>query len=484
MPVLGIIDEARKNEIAYCVSDPVYFVQNYVHIEDKDSEEIIVPFDMWDAQKEALQSIHDHRLNIILKARQLGITWLSLGYAAWMLIQPGKTVVAMSRTENEAKELTRRLDMIVSNMPELILSHTASSQVVSVQHENGLTSTFQAFPAAAGAARSFTANLVILDEWAFQQFARDIWKSAYPTINRPTGGKVIGLSTIKRGTLFEDLWREQDNGFNHIFIPWYADPRRTHDWYEATRKAIGEDGIMAEYPATPEEALTIAGGAFFPEVRQHIHQVDHVPSGECRRYISMDYGLDKLACYFHHIDRQGDDIVYREIAMSGLIVSEAAAVIKAAMGNEDIDCAYAPPDLWNRNRDTGRSTAEIFISCGIPMRKTSNDRVQGWLDLKEWLAPYEVRDEHTGEKKLTAHMRFLEGETPYIWKCLREIQKDENRPNDCANDPHELTHGPDALRAFAAGRPRAYEAPAPAKDPMFDEPDYEDQVAALFEFGG
>lgn len=478
----SIVEQALDEELKYCREHLQYYVDNYVHIEDKDSAEIIVPFRMWDAQKEALQSIHEHRLNIILKARQLGITWLALSYASFTLLFPGRTVVAMSRTENEAKELVRRLDVIIGNAPELFREYTKSSLSLSVKHSNGLESVFQAFPAAAGAARSFTANLIILDEWAFQAFAREIWASAYPTINRPTGGKVIGLSTIKRGTLYEDIWRG-DFGFNKIFIPWSADPRRTPEWYEKTKAALGDE-TLAEYPATPEEALTIVGGSFFPEMRHHVHIVDVLPSCECRRYLSMDYGLDKLACYFHMIDDQGNDYIYREIAKSGLIVSEAAAAIKSAMGNEKIDCCYAPPDLWNRNRDTGRSTAEIFIECGIPMRMTSNDRVQGWLDLKEWLRPYETRDEHTGETKVTAHMRFLNGEVPYLWRCLTEIQKDENRPNDCANDPHELTHGPDALRAFAAGRPRAYEAPAPIKDPMFDEPDYEDQVNALFDFGG
>jgi phage terminase large subunit len=30
---------------------------------------------------------------------------------------------------------------------------------------------------------------------------------------------------------------------------------------------------------------------------------------------------------------------------------------------------------------------------------------------------------------------------------------DEKNPNDTAREPHELTHAPDALRYFIAGRP-------------------------------
>lgn len=476
------VEAAYRAEVDYCIAHPDYFVQTYCHIEDKDTTEIVVPFTMWPAQREALLELHQNRLNIILKARQLGITWLALSYAAYVLLQPGKTVVAMSRTEAEAKELIRRMGVIVGNAPELFRDTHTQALTCTVHHPNGMDSVMQAFPAAAGAARSFTANLIVLDEWAFQTYAREIWASAYPTINRPTGGKVIGLSTIKRGTLFEDIWNG-DFGFHRIFIPWSADPRRTQEWYDRTHAALG-DQCLAEYPSTAEEALTVTGGAFFPEIRGDIHLTDHLPNGECRRYVSLDYGLDKLACYWHCVDLKGNDIVYRELAKSGLIVSEAAAAILSACGNEDIECVYAPPDLWNRNRDTGRSTAEIFSSFGLPMRMTSNDRVQGWLDLKEWLAPRETANEQTGERHTAARMRFLAGTVPYLWDCLVKIQRDDRRPNDCANDPHELTHGPDALRAFAAGRPMPALEPELPRDPYFDDLAYEDQVGEFFRFGG
>ena len=459
-----------------CKDDLLYFVENHVHIEDKDAAEIVVPFDLWQAQKDALLSIHDHRLNIILKARQLGITWLSLSYAAYVMrFTPGSTVVAMSRTEEEAKELVRRLGVILGNMPMLVRERDypctvdSTTLTTTLRFANGKESVFKAFPSAVGASRSFTANLIILDEWAFQQHAREIWTSAYPTINRPTGGKVIGLSTIARGTLFEELWVNENN-FNKIFLSWQADPRRTAEWYAETLKALGEAGVMAEYPATPEEALTIAGGAFFPEVKGHTHLTDWMPDVEYRRYISIDYGLDALAAIFYAVDAQGEVIVYREVYKHGLIVSEAAQALVEAIGDEKINAIYAPPDLWNRNRDTGRSTAELFAQSGLFLVQTSNDRIQGWLDVKEWLKPIEKRDEHTGEEKIVPRLRILNGAAPNLYRCLIRIQRDEHKPNDCANDPHELTHMPDSLRAFCAGRPAPVRI-KPAPNPIiYDDP--------------
>ena len=59
--------------------------------------------------------------------------------------------------------------------------------------------------------------------------------------------------------------------------------------------------------------------------------------------------------------------------------------------------------------------------------------------MKAWLEPIE------GEKsKLT----ILDGAAPNLYKSLTKIQKDKNRPNVYAKDPHDLTHDPDSLRAF------------------------------------
>ena len=169
-------------------------------------------------------------------------------------------------------------------------------------------------------------------------------------------------------------------------------------------------------------------------------------------------------------------------AGTGRSLEEAAApAILNANGRERIDGYYAPPDLWNKNRDTGRSTAEIFADYGIPLIKTSNERVQGWLDVKEWIRPIEETNEQTGAKKLTSRLQVLNGAAPNLCRCMKAIQKDEKKPNDCANDPHELTHAPDSLRAFCAGRPQPPEVPT-IRDP--DEPrTYNEQINDFMSWG-
>ena len=465
--------------------DLIGFVQDQCHIEDKDAPEIVVPFRLWPAQVEVLKAYRDHKFNIVLKARQLGFSWLSLCYAAWVLIRtPGAQVIALSRTEEEAKELVRRMGVILGHMPELLRS---KPWVGGVYHVKTLEATvelcdkvsvFKAFPSAAQAARSFTGNLLLLDEWAFQAFAHEIWQATFPVINRPTGGQVIGLSTIKVNTLFTEIW-EGDNDFNKIFVPWTADPRRTPEWYQKTARQLGE-AVRWEYPLTVEDAFSSPIGKFFPEMCPY-HLTDTRPAGVVRRYVSIDYGLDALAALFYEVDPQGRVTVYKEVYKSGLIVSEAAHAVKAALGGQKTDAVYAPPDLWNRNRDTGRSTAEIFAAAGVPLCKTSNERVQGWMDVKEWLKVIETKDEQTGDLVKRPYLQIIKEGAPNLWRCLNAIQVDENNPNDAANDPHELTHLPDSLRAFCAGRP------LPAVAPVEHDEDYigiDDQIDNFINYGG
>ncbi|OCZ54322.1 phage terminase large subunit [Dehalobacter sp. TeCB1] len=188
-------------------------------------------------------------------------------------------------------------------------------------------------------------------------------------------------------------------------------------------------------------------GQYFGEFRRDIHVIDpFVIPDSWRRYLALDYGLDMLAAYWIAVDDHQKAYVYKELYQSGLIVSQAAEAI-IGMTNETIYQYIAPPDLWNKNRDTGKSTAEIFGDNGIWLAQADNNRVQGWYNLKEWLKPYEDEQESK-----TASL-VVTNNCANLIRTLPQLQYDEKNPNDVATEPHELTHGPDAIRYFIAGRP-------------------------------
>ena len=196
----------------------------------------------------------------------------------------------------------------------------------------------------------------------------------------------------------------------------------------------------------------IYDGMFFPEFKRSLHVIEpFVIPKEWNKYIAMDYGLDMFAVLFVATDTKGKAYVYKEIHKPNLIVSEACQVLRSYMRGETYRGIYAPPDLWNRNRDTGKSTAELFYEGGVTLEKVSSDRVGGWLNVKEWLKPYKIRHEQTGELIVDTNIKIFSNCLNLI-RCLPQLQHDEKNPNDCATEPHELTHITDALRYFCVSR--------------------------------
>jgi phage terminase large subunit len=200
-------------------------------------------------------------------------------------------------------------------------------------------------------------------------------------------------------------------------------------------------------------------GQYFDEFRRDIHVVEPFIIPESwRRYVTLDYGLDMLAAYWIALSPDNKAYIYKELYQSNLIISEAAKEILRVNNGEQIYQWLAPPDLWNRRQDTGKSAAELFYENGVNLIPSKNDRVQGWYCLKEWLKPYEARDEQTGEIKKTSNLVIWKNCTNLI-RTLPQLQHDERNPNDVANEPHELTHGPDAIRGFAISYARPASIP-------------------------
>jgi len=192
-------------------------------------------------------------------------------------------------------------------------------------------------------------------------------------------------------------------------------------------------------------------GQYFEEFNRDIHVIEpfDVPD-HWDKYVTLDYGLDMLAVYWITIDTEGTAYIYREFCQSNLIISDAAKRI-SSLTREKVKVFYAPPDLWNRRQDTGKSAAEVFNENGLFLVKSNNDRVQGWYNIKEWLQVFDTKDSQTGLDVKSTRLKIWKN-CAILIKNLPLLQHDEKKTNDVANEPHELTHSPDALRYFCSMR--------------------------------
>ena len=219
----------------------------------------------------------------------------------------------------------------------------------------------------------------------------------------------------------------EENNFLMKFDPGYK--RRLENLDENQKKAL----LYGDW--------NIFEGQYFTEFDVNTHVIDPfvIPDG-WRRYRTIDYGLDRFVCLWIAVDPERNAYVYREYAVSDMMISDAATKMRSMTDEREfIYATLAPPDMWSRSQETGKSKAVIFRENGVDFTKTSNDREAGWLSVKELL---KKNDE--GKPRIYFFRNCTE-----IIKCLPMLQIDKKRPTDTMNEPHEITHAPDALRGFA-----------------------------------
>ncbi len=244
------------------------------------------------------------------------------------------------------------------------------------------------------------------------------------------------------------------DGMTRIFIPSLLDDNRFlmkgDPEYKKRLLALPE----RERRALLHGDWNIFEGQYFAEfsTTAHVCQPFEIPRS-WRKYRTVDYGLDRLACLWIAVSPDGCAYVYREYCESNLPIGDAAmAICERTPSAEDIYATLAPPDLFSRSQETGKTKASLFGERGVNFTKTSNDREAGWLAVKELLA-----DRGSG-----ARIKIFSNCTELI-KCLPALIIDKIRPTDCSTEPHEITHAPDALRGFAIfhARPATPQVTAP-----------------------
>ena len=70
-------------EIVRCGKNPGYFIDTYAKISHP--QRGLIPFKLYPFQAALLESFEEDRFNIILKARQLGISTITAAYIAWLM---------------------------------------------------------------------------------------------------------------------------------------------------------------------------------------------------------------------------------------------------------------------------------------------------------------------------------------------------------------------------------------------------------------
>ena len=104
-------------EYARCMKDPIYFIRNYIKIVSLD--EGLVPFELYDFQKEMVGTFHNNRFTICKLPRQSGKSTTIIAYLLhYVLFNPSVNVAILANKAATARDLLGRLQLAYEHMPK------------------------------------------------------------------------------------------------------------------------------------------------------------------------------------------------------------------------------------------------------------------------------------------------------------------------------------------------------------------------------
>lgn len=233
-------------EILKSGKDPVYFINNYAKISHPMHG--LIPFKTYGFQTDLLHDFNDHRFNVVLKARQLGISTISAAYIAWlMLFHRDKNVLVIATKFGTAANLVKKVKAIHKNLPKWMrISEIAIDNRTSFELSNG--SQIKASSTSSDAGRSEALSLLVIDEAAHVEGLDELWTGLYPTLS--TGGRCIALSTPNGvGNWFHQTCIDAQAEKNDFFITtlaWDVHPDRDKAWFDKETKNMSRRQIAQE----------------------------------------------------------------------------------------------------------------------------------------------------------------------------------------------------------------------------------------------
>jgi len=239
----------QLKEYSLCMDDPQYFIEKYVKIISLD--EGLIPFKMYDFQKEMAGTFHNNRFTICKLPRQSGKSTIMISYILhYALFNPTVNIAILANKAATARDLLSRLQLAYEHLPKWLQQGVMSWNKGSLELENG--SKILASSTSASAVRGGSYNIIFLDEFAYvpSNVAEQFFNSVYPTISSGKTTKVMIVSTPHGMNMFYKLWVDAEEGRNSyipIEVHWSEVPGRDEAWKEETIKNTSQAQFNTEF---------------------------------------------------------------------------------------------------------------------------------------------------------------------------------------------------------------------------------------------
>lgn len=312
---------ARRLEI--WANDPWEWIKDCVHtLDENDIDNPIKPFP---TNKKYIETIvklwKKERFLAIPKSRQMMVSWVMVACHLWdVWFNRGRLIGCMSKKEDTANELLKRMKFIHDNIPEEKWPKELRPKLEFVWCEirnAEFASRCLALPEGADQARSYTFSRMLCDEMAFWDKAQETYSAAMPTLG--ARGAMTCISSAAP-SFFHDIvfdcvdgnmpssepkhffptegvevWRNAKNAFVIIQLHYTADKEKYSDAVIKQKKgSMPYHQWMQEYEISWE---TKVGKPVFPDWSKRVHgETDEIlPDVGLPLILSLDQGLRPAA---------------------------------------------------------------------------------------------------------------------------------------------------------------------------------------------
>ena len=241
--------EETLEEYMKCKENPEHFIRNYVQIVHVDKG--LVPFEMYDYQKDMVRKFNDNRFVICKMPRQTSKSTTIISFLLhYVLFNESVNVAILANKGATARELLSRLQLAYEHLPKWLQQGVVVWNKGNIEVENG--SKVIAAATSSSAVRGSSFNIIFLDEFAHvpQNIAEQFFTSVYPTISSGESTKVLIVSTPLGLNMFYKMWIEAEEGRNDyvpIDVHWSEMPGRDGKWKEETIRNTSEVQFTQEF---------------------------------------------------------------------------------------------------------------------------------------------------------------------------------------------------------------------------------------------
>jgi len=231
---------------------------------------------------------------IDLKGRQIGDTWVNLGYdVACAILMPGSTSLLFRQREDEAIDNARRWWTLYQSLPRWVVDNVPGKSGrrgpiviskpsrgdrpgrdgITLRFPDGRFSDVVPQTSAAGSGHGSSTRDILLDEAAHIEALEEIRAGVEPS----AGEASIGLISTANGrhnaetgdgNHFHWVWSNaEDSGYDRLFLPYNLHPDRDDYWYENAPeiRSLPRHRQMEQFPRNAKEAFALSDRTFFDE---------------------------------------------------------------------------------------------------------------------------------------------------------------------------------------------------------------------------